>query len=118
MLRSAARRDTFASLVFHKSTPSTCVRTSRCLSTSAATDAGKYPQILLKPGKVHIFSRHRNAIVYGGAVGHVQRGSPVTGDAVLVCDASGEPFAWGFYNPVSMYRVRYAVHVNRYTTPR
>ncbi|KFM29068.1 Ribosomal RNA large subunit methyltransferase I [Auxenochlorella protothecoides] len=64
------------------------------------------PRLVLKGGKVHLFSRHRNPVVYGGAVDNIKGPAPALGDAVLVCDGAGAAFAWGFYNPHSMYRVR------------
>lgn len=47
--------------------------------------------------------------VYGGAVDYVLgRPQPQAGDAVVVADHHCVPIAWGVYNAVSMFRVRWA----------
>lgn len=46
-------------------------------------------------------------MVYSGAVDRViGRPPPATGDIVLVADGTEKPIGWGFYNSISMFRVR------------
>lgn len=61
--------------------------------------------MVLKTGKARLF-KDGNPMVYGGAVDFVL-GSPKSGDAVLISDSRGNYIGWGFYNPESMFRVRY-----------
>jgi len=71
------------------------------------TDPFILPRVILKGGKIRLFTEHQSPIVYGGAVDRVLgRPTPKAGDTVLVCSGAEEPFAWGLYNPISMYRVR------------
>lgn len=87
-------------------------RRSVMVSAAAAkqlppTDPSILPRVILKGGKIRLFTEHQSPTVYGGAVDRVLgRPTPKAGDTVLVCNGAEEPFAWGLYNPVSMYRVR------------
>lgn len=86
-------------------------RRSVIVSAAAAklppTDPSILPRVILKGGKLRLFTEHQSPTVYGGAVDRVLgRPTPKAGDTVLVCNGAEEPFAWGLYNPVSMYRVR------------
>jgi hypothetical protein len=46
--------------------------------------------------------------VYSGAVDSViGRPPPAAGDIVVVADINMQPIAWGVFNPVSMFRVRW-----------
>lgn len=69
--------------------------------------ASVLPRVVLKGGKVRLFTDQQSPTVYGGAVDRVVgRPAPLSGDPVVVCNGAEEPFAWGVYNPTSMYRVR------------
>jgi 23S rRNA G2069 N7-methylase RlmK/C1962 C5-methylase RlmI len=71
------------------------------------TDPSVLPKVILKGGKIRLFTEHQSPTVYGGAVDRVLgRPTPKAGDIVTVCNGAEEPFAWGLYNPISMYRVR------------
>jgi hypothetical protein len=51
--------------------------------------------------------------VYSGAVDSViGRPPPAAGDVVVVADHTMQPIAWGVFNPVSMFRVRWVVQNN------
>lgn len=83
-------------------------RAHRCFAApagAAVRSGAPLARVIIKPGKGSLFTKHRNPLVYGDAVARVE-GSAAIGDPVLVCDAKGHAFAWGFYNPTSMYRVR------------
>lgn len=67
------------------------------------------PRVILKGGKSKLFtdSSQGNPTIYSGAIDRVLgRPAPTAGALVLVCNGAEEPFAWGVYNPSSMYRVR------------
>ena len=65
------------------------------------------PRVVLKGGKTRLFTDNQSPIVYGGAIDRVVgRPPPNAGDVVLLCNGADEPFAWGVFNPNSMYRVR------------
>lgn len=73
----------------------------------AHTQAGSpLTRFMLKPNRVGLFQKHRTPLVYDGAIAGAKGRVPAQGDAVLVCDPSGRPFAWGMYNPESLYRIR------------
>ena len=78
-------------------------------ATAATADAAAsvLPRVVLKGGKTRLFTENQSPTVYGGAIDRVLgRPTPRAGDPVLVCNGKEEPFAWGVFNPTSMYRVR------------
>ena len=68
------------------------------------------PCAVVKKGKVNLFEKARNPIIYGGAIDRLEcadRTSAVSpGRPVFVSDWKYRLLGWGFYNPNSMYRVR------------
>ncbi len=63
------------------------------------------PVVVTKRGKSRIY-RQGHPMVYSNAVERVQ-GQPQPGDLVMVADGAGHAYAYGIFNPHSMYRVRY-----------
>jgi len=64
----------------------------------------KIGKVVVSKGKARLF-KEGNPLVYGGAIQSV-RGNPDPGDLVVVTDVHDNAFAWGVFNPFSMYRVR------------
>lgn len=62
------------------------------------------PVVVTKRGKARLF-RDGHPMIYSGAIEKV-KGNPAPGDAVLVCNGTGEAYAWGLYNAHSMFAVR------------
>ena len=61
---------------------------------------------MLKKGKAAMFKKGAS-MVYSGAIDRVQgRPQPKAGDDVVVSDGREDAFAWGVFNPHSMFRVR------------
>jgi len=62
------------------------------------------PRVAISKGKANLFL-DGNPIVFAGATDSV-KGTPKTGDPVIVSDWRGSAIAWGLFNSVSMFRVR------------
>ena len=77
-------------------------------SLAAAAAEGSAPLVILKGGHSKLFRGARaHPLVFPGAVDAVLgRPPPDAGAPVLLADGDRAPFAWGFYNPHSLYRVR------------
>ena len=76
-------------------------------AASSSSQTSSLPRVVLKGGKTRLFTDQQSPTVYGGAVDRVVgRPGPKSGDVVLVCNGAEEIFAWGLFNPDSMYRVR------------
>ena len=56
-----------------------------------------YPKIFLKPGR-EIALRKGHPWIFSGALDTLE-GEPEVGDIVLAVTHSGEPLAFGFFNP-------------------
>ena len=79
-------------------------------STALCSVGAGIPRVVLKRDKTGVF-RSGHPMVYSTAIERVVgKPEPEAGDCVLVTDGSERPIAWGVFNPVSRYRVRYAVH--------
>jgi 23S rRNA G2069 N7-methylase RlmK/C1962 C5-methylase RlmI len=77
----------------------------------AAAAAAGAPLVVLKGGKSKLFDTARSLtphpIIYPDAIDCVVASPPPPpGAAVLLADGDRTPFAWGAYNPDSLYRVR------------
>ena len=60
---------------------------------------------------------HGHPLVFSGAVASVE-GDPALAEPVEVHDHAGRPIGWGFYNPVSQYRVRLVAWTSEREMPR
>mmetsp|Transcript_12067 Transcript_12067/g.36210 ORF Transcript_12067/g.36210 Transcript_12067/m.36210 type:complete len:551 (+) Transcript_12067:168-1820(+) len=86
------------------STPSQAPRPN-CLD-AAAEAIGGIAKVVIKSGKARLF-RDGNPMVYPGAIDRVVgRPPPAPGASVLLQAGNGETFAWGIFNPDSLFRVR------------
>lgn len=99
------------------------IHTNGVLARQALPDANSgdvwaLPRVVLKGGRAKLFSEGKSPIVYNGAIDRVVgRPAPRVGEAVLVCSGDGDPFAWGIFNPCSMYRVRIMETREEMSTP-
>ena len=80
----------------------------------AFADAKK---VVLKRGRGRLF-RNGNPLVYQKSIDCVIGGKPAGGFPVLVLNAGRNLLGWGFYNPYSMFHVRWVAALGGTRTDR